>query len=47
LKFPPRAGVCLETQGYPDSPNRPEFPTSILKAGERYHQQTTWQFYLP
>ncbi len=47
LKYPPRAGLCLETQGWPDSPNRPEFPSSVLKAGQTYHQQTTWQFYLP
>ena len=31
------AGVCLETQHYPDSPNRPEFPSIILKPGETYH----------
>lgn len=47
LKYPPRAGLCLETQGWPDSPNRPEFPSAVLKAGQPYHQQTTWQFYLP
>ena len=47
LKYPPRAGLCLETQLYPDSPNRPEFPSAVLKAGQRYHEQTTWQFYLP
>ena len=29
------AGLCLETQHYPDSPNHPEFPSTLLKPGER------------
>lgn len=38
------AGVCLETQHYPDSPNQPAFPGSILRPGEHYHQVTVYKF---
>ena len=47
LKYPRYAGLCLETQRFPDSPNRPEFPSAVLKKGETYHEQTTFQFLLP
>jgi aldose 1-epimerase len=33
-------GVCLETQHYPDSPNRPEFPSTVLRPGETYQSTT-------
>lgn len=36
--------VCLETQHYPDSPNKPAFPSTLLKAGERYHSETIYRF---
>ncbi len=39
-----RSGLCLETQHYPDSPNRPEFPTVVLKPGEKYHTETVYTF---
>ncbi len=39
-----RAGFCLETQHFPDSPNQPNFPSSILKPGEEYKQITVFQF---
>jgi len=35
---------CLETQHYPDSPNQPEFPTSVLRPGETYHEVTVHKF---
>jgi len=35
---------CLETQHYPDSPNQPEFPTTLLKPGEKYHEVTVHKF---
>ncbi len=35
------AGLCLETQHFPDSPNQPKFPSTVLKPGETY-KQTTW-----
>ena len=39
-----RYGFCLETQHYPDSPNHSDFPTTILKPGERFHQETVFKF---
>ena len=39
-----RTGLCLEAQCYPDSPNKPEFPSTTLKPGEVYHQTTIYQF---
>jgi aldose 1-epimerase len=39
-----RGGFCLETQHYPDSPNRPEFPSAILRPGMKYTQLTTYRF---
>ncbi len=39
-----RSALCLETQHFPDSPNHPSFPTTELKAGERYHTVTVFSF---
>jgi len=39
-----RGGFCLETQHYPDSPNHPNFPSSILRPGEKYLTKTIFQF---
>ena len=39
-----RSGLCLEAQHFPDSPNRPEFPSTILRAGETYTQTTVYRF---
>lgn len=41
-----RHGFCLETQHFPDSPNRPDFPSATLKAGEKYDQTTRFRFTL-
>ena len=38
------AAVCLETQHFPDSPNHPDFPTTELKPGQRYHTVTVYSF---
>ncbi len=38
------AGLCLETQHFPDSPNHENFPDTILQPGETYHQQTIYSF---
>jgi aldose 1-epimerase len=38
------AALCLETQHFPDSPNHPDFPTTELKAGQRYHTVTVYSF---
>ncbi|MEP6876650.1 MAG: aldose epimerase family protein [Burkholderiales bacterium] len=37
-------GVCLETQHYPDSPNRPEFPSTVLRPGETFQSTTVHRF---
>lgn len=37
-------GLCLETQHFPDSPNQPEFPNTILKPGEKYVHKTVYKF---
>ena len=37
-------GLCLETQHYPDSPNKPLFPSTVLRPGETYHEVTVHKF---
>jgi aldose 1-epimerase len=44
VKYEKRTGFCLETQHYPDSPNQPAFPTSLLKPGETLHTETVFAF---
>ena len=44
VNYQPRSGFCLETQHYPDSPNRPEFPNTILRPGEIYRSVTSFHF---
>jgi len=39
-----RYGLCLETEHFPDSPNRPDFPTTLLNPGEVYKTQTIYRF---
>lgn len=39
-----RYGFCLETQHFPDSPNKPDFPTTVLKKGGRYQTTTVYKF---
>lgn len=41
LDFP---GICFETQNYPDAPNRPDFPNSVLRRGETYNNITIFKF---
>lgn len=36
-------GLCLETQHFPDSPNKPQFPSTLLKPGEKYHTVTKYK----
>jgi len=38
------AGFCLETQHFPDSPNHPEFPSSLLRPGEEYREAAVYAF---
>jgi Galactose mutarotase and related enzymes len=44
INYVKHAGLCLETQHFPDSPNQPAFPNTILKPGEKYHQVTIYKF---
>ena len=44
VRYPVRGGFCLETQHYPDAPNHPEFPTTVLKKGEVYREDTVYRF---
>lgn len=37
-------GVCFEAQGFPDAPNRPDFPSAVLRPDERFAAVTTWRF---
>ncbi|MGE3175414.1 MAG: aldose epimerase family protein [Planctomycetota bacterium] len=39
-----RGGFCLETQHFPDSPNRPAFPSTILRPGQEYRSSTVFRF---
>jgi len=39
-----RTGFCLETQHFPDSPNKPQFPSTVLRPGERYRSTTVYRF---
>lgn len=45
--FSPNAGLCLETQNFPDAPNHKNFPNSVLKPGEKYSSITRYSFSLP
>jgi aldose 1-epimerase len=38
-----RYGFCLETQHFPDAPNHPDFPTTILRPGQKYHSRTIYK----
>jgi aldose 1-epimerase len=40
----PRSGLCLETQAWPDSPNHPDFPSTVLAPGQVYRATTVFRF---
>ena len=42
--YPHRGAFCMETQHFPDSPNKPEFPTTTLKPGDTYKTTTIYRF---
>lgn len=44
IPFHVRSGLCLETQCFPDSPNNPDFPSTVLNPGEFYKQRTIYRF---
>lgn len=39
-----RTGLCLETEGYPDAPNHPDFPSTVLRPGQTYHHTMIVRF---
>ena len=42
--YPKNSGFCLETQHFPDSPNKPQFPTTVLKPGQVFRSSTVHKF---
>jgi aldose 1-epimerase len=44
VAYPRNAALCLETQHFPDSPNHPAFPTTVLKPGGEFHSTTVYRF---
>jgi aldose 1-epimerase len=42
--YAPRSGLCLETQHFPDSPNQPGFPSTLLRPGEQHRSRTVFAF---
>ena len=44
VTYEKRTGLCLETQHYPDSPNQPNFPSTVLRPGEEYFTLTVFKF---
>jgi len=42
--YTPNSGLCLETQRFPDAPNKPQFPSSLLKADELFESRTVYEF---
>jgi aldose 1-epimerase len=42
--YPKRSALCLETQHFPDSPNKPKFPSTVLSPGQTYRTVTKYQF---
>lgn len=44
IKYPKHVSVCLESQKYPDSPNKKQFPSPILNPGEKYYSHLVFKF---
>ena len=44
IVYKQRTGICLETQKYPDTPNKPEWPSALLKPGETYNSHCVFKF---
>ena len=42
--YGPFSGLALEAQHLPDSPNQPNFPTTVLRPDAEYHARTTYRF---
>lgn len=44
VAYPHRGAICMETQHFPDSPNKPDFPSVVLQPGETYHSMCIYKF---
>ena len=44
ITYNQRTAICLETQHYPDTPNKPQWPSAVLRPGETYHSVCTYKF---
>ena len=43
-RYPAQSAVCFETQHYPDTPNRPDYPSAVLRPGETFRSKTAFKF---
>lgn len=44
VAYPKRSAICLETQHFADSPNQPQFPSTVLRPGEKYESHCVYRF---
>jgi hypothetical protein len=44
VRYGPHSGFCLETQHFPDSPNKPQWPSVVLRPGEKYSSHCQYRF---
>ena len=44
MVYPQRTSICLETQHFPDSPNKPQWPSVVLRPGEKYTSHCIFKF---
>ena len=44
VAYPHRSAICMETQHYPNSPNQPQYPSTVLRPGETYHSKCVYKF---
>ena len=44
IAYPLRSALALETQHYPNSPNQPEYPSTVLRPGQTYHSTCIYKF---
>jgi aldose 1-epimerase len=43
-RYGKHGGLCLETQHFPDSPNKPQFPSTVIRPGQSFHSTTIYRF---
>ena len=44
VAYPHRSAICMETQHYPNSPNQPQYPSTVLRPGQTYHSKCVYKF---